>query len=408
MKRQVLLLTEESGVGGVQTTLNLLTTALAARGWQVTRLSVRQGRPSLWACWQAARQAEVLVASNNFWPAYWAVALGWLSGRPRVVWVHGPLHEVLQQAGASRRKTRWLQTVYRLASQVVCASQTSLNSFSRVMGQVGHFRNHEVRDACGAWDGGQAVCVIHNPAVMPGTHEDPPAPDAAPATTHAPAPVTECAKAIGQPSKNGVSDPVIPLGFVGRLSPEKQPLQLIAMLQQLPEAYQLHVVGDGALMGAMQSAGQALIVQGRLHLHGQHTVSAQTYRAWRATVLCSLYEGYPMTALESLACGVPCVSTPIPALQEMLGPHAPQWLAHDHSALALADAVQACLAQSPEALQAQLQAALAAHGFEAFAQNWDQLLSRLVQRGSGQGAGPDTRTDTPPGPRDAHDQKAKP
>jgi hypothetical protein len=72
--------------------------------------------------------------------------------------------------------------------------------------------------------------------------------------------------------------------------------------------------------------------------------------------------------------------------------------------LALADAVQACLAQSPEALQAQLQATVAAHGFEAFAQDWDRLLSRQVQRGGGQGAGPDK----PSGPNDAHDPKAKP
>ena len=57
MKRQVLLLTEESGVGGVQTTLLWLESGLAARGWQVTRLPVRRGRPSLWACWQAARRA---------------------------------------------------------------------------------------------------------------------------------------------------------------------------------------------------------------------------------------------------------------------------------------------------------------------------------------------------------------
>ena len=173
----VLLLTEESGVGGVQTTLSLLNSALSARGWQVTRLSVRQGRPSLWACWQAARRAQVLVASNNFWPAYWAVALGWLSGRPSVVWVHGPLHEVLQQASASNRKTRWLQTVYRLASQVVCASQTSLDSFRRVMaegggqlrGQVGEGRSQDRSDNSDALAWGQALSVIRNPAVMPGT-----------------------------------------------------------------------------------------------------------------------------------------------------------------------------------------------------------------------------------------------
>ena len=98
--RHILLLTEESGVGGVQTTLYWLESGLAERGWQVTRLSVRRGRPSLWACWQAARRAQVLVASNNFRPAYAAVALAWLARKPSVVWVHGPLHEVLQQAGA--------------------------------------------------------------------------------------------------------------------------------------------------------------------------------------------------------------------------------------------------------------------------------------------------------------------
>lgn len=386
--RQVLLLTEESGVGGVQTTLSLLNSALSAHGWQITRLSVRQGRPSLWACWQAARRAQVLVASNNFWPAYWAVALAGLSGRPSVVWVHGPLQEVLQQAGASRRKIRWLQAVYRLASQVVCASQTSLDSFRQVMGQAGDASSSDRGDACDALVGDQAVCVIRNPAVVPGAGTDPATP------SHEPGP------ARSQPLDSGALQDVIPLGFVGRLSPEKQPLQLIAMLQQLPVAYHLHVVGEGALMGAMQSAGQSLIAQGRLHLHGQQAVSAQTYRAWRATVLCSLYEGYPMTALESLACGVPCVSTPIPAMQEMLGPHAPQWLAHGHSAQALADAVQACLAQSPEALQLSIQSTVAAHGFEAFAQGWDQVLSQCAQSGWAKGAGI--------AKQEAHDPKAKP
>lgn len=389
MKRQVLLLTEESGVGGVQTTLGLLSAALTARGWQVTRLSVRQGRPSWWACWQAARRAQVLVASNNFWPAYWAVALAWLSGRASVVWVHGPLQEVLQQAGASRRKIRGLQIVYSLATQVVCASQTSFASFRRVMGQS-NAGQAQTRDAWDGLDLSEAVCVIRNPAVMPGKD----------ACARFDAPSSVSGRATGLAPLSVASRDTIALGFVGRLSPEKQPLQLIDMLQQLPAACQLHVVGDGELMGAMQSAGRALIAQGRLHLHGQQIVSVQTYRAWRATVLCSLYEGYPMTALESLACGVPCVSTPIPAMREMLAPHAPEWLACDHGPLALADAVQACLAQSPEALRVALQATVAAHGFDAFAQAWDQVLSRLSQCGRGQGAGHVTC--------DVHDPKDKP
>ena len=346
--RQVLLLTEESGVGGVQTTLHWLESGLAERGWQVTRLPVRQGRPSLWACWQAARRAQVLVASNNFRPAYAAVALAWLARRPSVVWVHGPLHEVLQQAGASRLKTGWLRTVYTRASQLVCASQTSCDSLVRVMADAGGEAARAVQSR---------LRVIRNPAVLPGAGQD----DAAmPATTSA--------------------SEVIALGFVGRLSPEKQPLQLLPMLRLLPAACQLHVVGDGELMGAMRSGGQDLLAQGRLHLHGQQTVSAQTYWAWRATVLCSRYEGYPMTALESLACGVPCVSTPIPAMQEMLGTQAPLWLAHDESPAALTQAVQRCLAQAPAERQAAIDQLQQQHRLETFVKAWDQVLIGLLQR----------------------------
>lgn len=355
--RHILLLTEESGVGGVQTTLHWLESGLAARGWHVSRLPVRRGRPSLWACWQAARRAQVLVASNNFWPAYVAVALAGLARRPSVVWVHGPLHEVLQQAGASRLKTGWLRAVYAMASQLVCASQASCDSLVRVM-------------TAASSDAGRAMPsrmrLIRNPAVLPGT-----------------------GGVVAPVSGTMPASEVIALGFVGRLSPEKQPLQLLPMLRLLPDACQLHVVGDGELMGAMRSAGQDLLAQGRLHLHGQQTVSAQTYRAWRATVLCSRYEGYPMTALESLACGVPCVSTPIPAMQEMLGTQAPLWLAHDDSPAALAQAVQRCLAQAPAERQAAIDQLQQQHRLEAFVQAWDQLLSSLLQRrGKGSKQGP--------------------
>jgi len=339
--RHVLLLTEESGLGGVQTTLHWLESGLTKRGWQVKRLPVRRGRPSLWACWQAARQAQVLVASNNFRPAYWAVVLGWLARRPSVVWVHGPLQEVLQQAGVSPLKTAWLRSVYRWASHLVCASQTSCDSLLRVM-------------AGAQPSASQNVSVVRNPAVLPGVGPR----DAAVPTTS-----------------------VMALGFVGRLSPEKQPLQLLSMLPLLPPACQLHVVGDGELMGALRSAGQDLLAQGRLHLHGQQTVTAQTYRAWQATVLCSRYEGYPMTALESLACGVPCVSTPIPAMQEMLGTPAPLWLAHDDSPAALAEAVQRCLAQTPADRHAAIDRLQSQHRLENFVQAWDELLTRQLQEG---------------------------
>ncbi len=102
-----------------------------------------------------------------------------------------------------------------------------------------------------------------------------------------------------------------------------------------------------------------------------------------------------MTALESLACGVPCVSTPIPAMQEMLGTQAPLWLAHDDSPAALAQAVQRCLAQAPADRQVAIDLLQQQHRLETFVQAWDQVLTGLLQR-RGQGQGPKQ------GPRQGH------
>jgi glycosyltransferase involved in cell wall biosynthesis len=90
-----------------------------------------------------------------------------------------------------------------------------------------------------------------------------------------------------------------------------------------------------------------------------------------------------MTALESLACGVPCVSTPIPAMQEMLGTTAPLWLAHDDTPEALAEAVQRCLALAPSDRCAAIDRLQDQHRLERFVQAWDALLTRQVKGGQG-------------------------
>ena len=95
-----------------------------------------------------------------------------------------------------------------------------------------------------------------------------------------------------------------------------------------------------------------------------------------------------MTALESLACGVPCVSTPIPAMQEMLGLQAPLWLARDDSPVALAEAVQRCLAQAPADRHAAIDLLQQQHRLETFLQAWDQVLTGLLSgRGNERGKG---------------------
>jgi len=119
--RRVLLLTEEQGHGGVHTVLGQLREQLTRLGWTVDTVHVRHERPGFLRLLASARQAQVLVASNNFSPAYWAVLLGLLVQRPSVVWVHGPLAEVLHQQPVSRFKHQLMRWTCHMADLLVFA-----------------------------------------------------------------------------------------------------------------------------------------------------------------------------------------------------------------------------------------------------------------------------------------------
>ena len=337
MAQRALLLSEEQGTGGIQTALGWLRQTLTGHDWTIDQVGVRTGRPAWLALVQQAEQADVLIASNNFQPAYWAVLLGLLTHRPVVIWVHGPLAEVLQHQPTSAVKKGFLQGVYNMAQALVFASHSTQASFDRAMPGV----RQPLRR------------VVHNPAQPP---ED-----------------------------TGMAAPVdtrtVQLGFVGRLSSEKRPDMLLQTLACLPTYCHLNIVGDGPLRTALaqqvQDTPPEACLAERLHFLGEQTVTAQTYRPWQATLLCSAYEGYPMAALESLAAGVPCIATPLPALREMLGTDAPQWIAPEDTPQSLARTILASL-QTPQGQRQTLARSIAArHPMQAFGQQWHALLSEL-------------------------------
>ena len=345
---RVLLLHEETGPGGVHTLLQIWQQGLQAQGWTVDAALVRGERPSLLALLERARQAQVLVASNNFLPAYWAVLLGLLSQRPSVVWVHGPLQEVLRERPVSWLKRQLLRWTCRMADVQVFSSRSTLRSLQAVLGP------HRQ-----PW---QEVLLNPAPALSP------------------------LLPAIAQHSAHTET---VPLGFVGRLSAEKRPERLLHMLALLPAHHHLTLVGDGPLRPALEQLAAQLGLQARVHFAAAQAVGPATYQAWQATLLCSAYEGYPLAALESLAAGTPCIATPLPALREMLAPLAPQWLASDDSPAALAAAVQAALQQPLVERLRLAQSVARLHPQAALERAWHRLLLRC----SGQAV---------PGPRHVH------
>lgn len=345
MKPAVLLLTEEQGHGGINTMVKLLSQALCSHGWQVQQVNVRHARPPFLQLFSLARQAQVVVASNNFLPAYWAVLLGLLTQRPSVVWVHGPLAEVLRQEPVSWCKRLLMRWTCQMTDLLVFASRASQDGLHRVIAP---------RPL-------PAQTVIHNPA---------------------PSPAAACAAILrAGPPRTGVA-----LGFVGRLSHEKRPTLLLHMLKDLPNDHHLTLVGDGPMRQELEALAYKLGLMGsptqpsRVTFAGAQQVDLFTYRAWHATVLCSAYEGYPMVALESLAAGVPCIGTPLPALQEMLGPQAKHWLSPDNSAESLASKVLEALALAPARLQQQALAVTQHHDFKGFSQSWYAQLMRCTRQ----------------------------
>ncbi|WP_354667521.1 glycosyltransferase, partial [Bacillus subtilis] len=85
------------------------------------------------------------------------------------------------------------------------------------------------------------------------------------------------------PSPGGV----VEMGFVGRLSPEKEPARLLALLRSLPERFRLTVVGDGPLRATLEAAGADLVAQGRLAFAGERPRGRTLSPEWRLTVLTS-------------------------------------------------------------------------------------------------------------------------
>lgn len=338
MTPRILLLQEDQANGGVRTISNTLCQALRQRGWSIRELALSQ------CGWQkrltAARQCDVLLAGHNFRPAYLAWAIGLLLRKPVLVWVHGPLEEVLAQAHASALKRLWLRWFYRRVPYFVFVSRASRDSFLRFMQRplAAHQRSFVIANA-----------VPQTEAVQ---------------TAH-----SELAAA---------ADPQ--LAYIGRLSPEKQPDMLLDVLRLLPHRFRLTLVGDGPLRDELRQSGAGLLADQRLTLAGPRPHGAGLYAPWHMTLLASRYEGCPMTLLESFAAGVPCVGLPISALQEVVGDDAPYLLARDHSARALADAVQTVLSMPRHQLNTDMTRVLLRHQVQDFGQHWQTVLQQAARR----------------------------
>jgi glycosyltransferase involved in cell wall biosynthesis len=104
------------------------------------------------------------------------------------------------------------------------------------------------------------------------------------------------------------------VGSVGRLAPQKAPLDLLAAFEHLaarqPNAH-LVLVGDGAqreeVVGSIAERG----MQGRIHLLGLRRDVPELLRAFDVFAIASHWEGLPRVFPQAMAAGLPIVATDI-------------------------------------------------------------------------------------------------
>ena len=104
------------------------------------------------------------------------------------------------------------------------------------------------------------------------------------------------------------SDDAFVIGWAGRLTAIKQPLDLVRAAAAVDDSL-LVLAGDGELRDDVVALADELGVRDRVRLLGYVDDMGDWYAAFDAFLLTSLNEGAPVVAIEAQAAGVPVVAT---------------------------------------------------------------------------------------------------
>lgn len=139
---------------------------------------------------------------------------------------------------------------------------------------------------------------------------------------------------------------------IGRLSEQKGQLILMPVMGRVAGAdVHLTLIGDGELRGALEAEISARGLGGQVTLAGWQTEEEvrDALAGCHALVLPSFAEGLPMVIMEAMAAGRPVIATYVAGIPELVQDGVTGWLVPAGDDAALAEAVMALAAMTPEA-----------------------------------------------------------
>ncbi|WP_155256398.1 glycosyltransferase family 4 protein [Mesorhizobium loti] len=121
----------------------------------------------------------------------------------------------------------------------------------------------------------------------------------------------------------GLSDDVQAIGYLGRLGPEKNIDVLIdafAAVRQRPDASNtvLIIAGDGWFRAEVERKVLSSQAADHIRLVGWQGDPREIYHALDVFVLASPIEGFPLSLMEAMATGLPCITHPMASTVELI------------------------------------------------------------------------------------------
>lgn len=110
------------------------------------------------------------------------------------------------------------------------------------------------------------------------------------------------------------------VGTAGRLVPVKGHDVLIRAASRLPDDIQVVIAGDGPERARLEALASELGIRGRIHFLGHRDDVASLLPAFDVFCLPSHQEGFPRTAVEAQAAGIPVVASAVGGLVEAVCP----------------------------------------------------------------------------------------
>ena len=173
------------------------------------------------------------------------------------------------------------------------------------------------------------------------------------------------------------------VGSIGRLMPQKN---YVALLQAVPQVraelpgVEFWLIGDGELRSSLEAQACDLKITDWVKFLGRQSDVLPWLRQMDLFVLPSLWEGFPLVIMESMAAGVPVIATDIEGTRDLVQPGHNGWLVPPGDPPALARQIIAALRELPTRakIAAQALASLAPVSIDRVAAQYDRLYGELL------------------------------